>query len=310
MAEVEEVAPAEPAESKFDEATLAFFARHSYEAVASERFHTMTLPALEMQKEIETVKVLGLSDSEPKLEDEGAICLGKALSVIKPAQMTQIVCSRNDIGDAGAAALAAAACDVPNLKILSICHNKVGDAGMAAIAEKCKTASFTELVLSSNEIGDEGMKAFAKSIDDGASFTNLNKLYLDRNPIGDEGMIAFASVLHKLPDLEYLAMQRCKIGDKGLKALTDAINKVGALSNAEYLWIYEQNPVCSDEAIAALKFAVKGKVKSYVSWPPPIPGFGYDWGKWGPRGRPLEEIQKIEKDLLNPPKPKEKKKKK
>ena len=46
----------------------------------------------------------------------------------------------------------------------------------------------------------------------------------------------------------------------------------------------EQNPPCSAEAMAALKFAVKGKVKSYVEWPPPIPGFGYDWGKWGPEG--------------------------
>ena len=35
--------------------------------------------------------------------------------------------------------------------------------------------------------------------------------------------------------------------------------------------------------MAALKFAVKGKVKSYVECPPPIPGLGYDWGKWGGR---------------------------
>jgi len=42
-----------------------------------------------------------------------------------------------------------------------------------------------------------------------------------------------------------------------LNAFTVAINKMGALSNAEYLWMYEQDPPCSEEAIAALKFAVK-----------------------------------------------------
>ena len=34
----------------------------------------------------------------------------------------------------------------------------------------------------------------AAQVDDGASFTRLNKLYLDRNPIGDEGAEALASV--------------------------------------------------------------------------------------------------------------------
>jgi len=213
----------------------------------------------------------------------------------------QIVLTRNDIGDEGCGAVAAASNDAPNLETLSIMKNQIGDAGMAAIADKCKTASFTCLVLSANNIGDAGLVAFAKAVEEGA-FQQLNKLYLDRNPIGDEGMVALAAVLHKLPQLEYLALHGCKIGDRGLTAVTTAINKMGALSNAEYLWIQEQRPPCSEEAMEALKFAVKGKVKSYVSWPPPIPGFNYNWGKWGPEGRPLEEVQRIERELLNPPK--------
>ena len=50
-------------------------------------------------------------------------------------------------------------------------------------------------------------------------------------------IIHVRQVLHKLPDLEYLALQKCKIGDKGLNAITTANNKMGALSNSEYLWI-------------------------------------------------------------------------
>jgi len=303
----------EIAETKeFDEDTKAFFAKWSTEAHVSESFHTMEIAALDMQKEIETTPALCLPDCEPVLGDEGAVGLAKALSVIKPAQMVTITLTRNEIGAAGCAAMAAAANDLPALDILNMQYNQLGDAGMAAIAENCKTAPFTCLVLTGCQIGDEGLKAFAKSVDDDASFKKLNKLYLAHNPIGDEGAIALASVLHKLPDLEYLALQRCKIGDKGLNAFTTAINKSGALSNSEYFWIQEQNPPCSEEAIAALKFAVKGKVKSYVSWPPPIPGVGYDWGKWGPEGRPLEEKMRIEKELLCPPSqdPDNKKKKK
>jgi len=281
----------------------AFYEKWSFEAKISEHFHTMELPGLDMKKEIASAKVLCFADMEPMLGDEGAIGLSKALSTIKPDQVTDITLTRNEIGDEGCAALAAASNDVPNLDVLCMMKNSIGNAGMVAIAEKCKTAPFTCLVLSANNIGDDGLKAFAASVDDDASFKKLNKLYLDRNPIGDEGAIALASVLHKLPDLEYVALQKCKIGDKGLNAITAAINKLGALNNAEYFWIQEQDPPCSEEAIAALKFACKGKIKSYVSWPPPIPGFGYDWGKWGPAGRPLEEQQRIERELLNPPKP-------
>eukprot|EP00966_Prymnesium_polylepis_P208150 4821658-Prymnesium_polylepis.1 len=45
----------------------------------------------------------------------------------------------------------------------------------------------------------------------------------------------------------------------GLNAITAAINKLGALNNAEYFWIQEQDPPCSEEAIAALKFACKAR---------------------------------------------------
>jgi len=297
---------AEAPSREFDEEVKAFFAKHSYEEEVSEHFHTMEIPGLDMQEEIENASVLCLSDMP--LGDEGARGFGKALSAIKPENAKDIWLTRTGIGDEGCAAVAKGVLSCPNLVKLVMMQNEIGDAGMAAVATTCKTASFTELVLSANRIGDAGIEAFAKSVDEGDSFKNLRKLYLDRNPIGDAGAVALAGVLHKLPDLEYIALYKCNIGDKGLNAFTVAINKMGALSNAEYLWMYEQDPPCSEEAIAALKFAVKGKVKSYISWPPPTPGFGYDWGKWGPQGRPLEEVEAIERNLLNPPKKSDKKK--
>jgi len=289
-----------PADAKaYDADVLAFFEKYSYETEASEHFPTMEIGGLDVEEEISNAKALLFSDMG--MDDAAGVALGKALSAIKPEKLKTISLTRSPMGDVGGAGIAAGLSDVPNLEQVIMMKNDFSDGALEAIAEKCKTASITALVLSSNKIGDVGLKAFAASVADGASFQQLQKLYLDRNDITDVGAVALAEVLHLMPNLEFLALHKNKIGDKGLDAFSDAINKKGALCNSEYFWIQDQMLECGEEAIAKLKKACKGKVKSYVSWPPPIPGFGYDWGKWGPEGRPLEEIQKIERDLLNPP---------
>ena len=60
---------------QFDADVIDFFEKFSFEAETSEHFHTMEVPALEMQKEIETVKALVFSDME--LGDAGVTCLAK-----------------------------------------------------------------------------------------------------------------------------------------------------------------------------------------------------------------------------------------
>jgi len=285
--------------AEYEPDVLAFFEKYSYETSVSEHFPTMEVGGLDVEEEITKAKALLFADME--MDDDAGVAMGKAFSAMKPENLLVISVTRNPMGDVGAAGMAAGLSDIPNLQSVIMMKCDFSDGALTAIAEKCKTASFDSLVMSTNKIGDAGLKAFAASVADGNSFQNLKKLYLDRNLITDEGAIALAEVLHLLPNLEYLALQKNKIGAKGLNAFSDAINKRGALSNAEYFWIQDQNVDPGEEAVEKLKKACMGKIKSYVSWPPPIPGFGYNWGKWGPEGRPLEEIQQIERDLLNPP---------
>ena len=131
---------------QYDADVTAFFTKFSHESYVSEHFHTMEVQALDLQKEIETAKVLVLSDSG--LGEAGAIGLGKALAAIKPTELRSISLARNEIGDAGAASIATGVMAVPNLDILSMLMNNVGDAGFAALVETCRRATFTQLVLS------------------------------------------------------------------------------------------------------------------------------------------------------------------
>eukprot|EP00811_Abedinium_folium_P011477 NODE_20627_length_789_cov_6.936556.p2 GENE.NODE_20627_length_789_cov_6.936556~~NODE_20627_length_789_cov_6.936556.p2 ORF type:complete len:138 (-),score=24.77 NODE_20627_length_789_cov_6.936556:13-426(-) len=78
--------------------------------------------------------------------------------------LTSLFLSRNEIGDAGAQALAKALRSNNHLEYLSLSGNEIGDAGAQALAAMLhQNRTLKDLCLYSNEIGDAGTQALSKA---------------------------------------------------------------------------------------------------------------------------------------------------
>lgn len=99
-------------------------------------------------------------------------------------QLTTLLLWNNRVGDAGLAALARA--DLPRLTRLDLSRNGVGDAGVAALAGSSLVGRLQLLDLTGNQIGDRGALALAAS-----PWTKaLRWLDLTKNPIDAVGQQA------------------------------------------------------------------------------------------------------------------------
>ena len=106
---------------------------------------------------------------------------------------------------------------------LNLSENKIGDAGLAALADACAKgalAQVTILNLGLNQIGDAGLSALADACAKGA-LAKVTKLSLERNKIGAAGVTALASACAKgaLAQVTTLDVSCNEIGDAGLAAL-------------------------------------------------------------------------------------------
>ena len=98
--------------------------------------------------------------------------------------------SGNNIGDAGAAAIANAIAVNASLKSLELFGNQIGDAGAAAIANAIAVnASLKILALEGNKIGDAGAAAIANAIAVNASL-KLETFYVDDAILGNPQLVA------------------------------------------------------------------------------------------------------------------------
>jgi len=257
---------------------MNFFEKYSYDAFPSKHLKYLEIPAWDCRMSLEEDPLLHFSDRE--VTDDDAVALGRALELIKPVKLQRLYMTRCFIADNGCAALAKGVAACPNLEVFYMQQNKIGDGGLAAIAESCKQSALVEIVLTENRVTDKGVKALAKSIADGNSFPKLKYLYLDTNTgITDDGVVELAKVLHLLPELELVALQKCTIGDKGVLALAEAVR--GGCFNKErknnWVYVYEQKGSgFSDMAKAALRDACKGIAKAHVGWPPPQDDVDYE----------------------------------
>ena len=99
------------------------------------------------------------------------------------ASLTILGLNSNQIGNAGASALADALRVNTSLTELNLYNNQIGDAGATALADALKlNTSLTTLNLNSNQIGDDGASALADAL---KTNTNLTILSLYSNQIGD-----------------------------------------------------------------------------------------------------------------------------
>jgi len=259
-----------------DEECMSFFEKYSYDTFPSKHLKYLEIPAWDCRESLEEEPTMHLSDRD--VTDDDAVALGRCMSIIKPEQLLRLYVTRNHLTDKGAAALAQGCADCPNFELLYMQANKIGDGGLIEIAKCMKATPMWQLVLSENVVTDVGVKAFAQSVADGKSFLKMKTLYLDSNEgITDEGVCALAKVLHCMPELEVLALQKCKIGDKGVNALAEAISKGGVFRKGNDNWIYVfDNEEVGDDAKKALRTACKGLAKAHCGWPAPMDDVDFD----------------------------------
>jgi len=258
---------------------MSFFEKFSYDAFPSKHLKYLEIPAWDCRETLEEEPVLHMSDKD--MTDDDAVVLGRAMSIIKPPTLQRLYMTRNKLTGKGCAALAAGAADCPCFEVLYMQKNKIDDSGLIALSSSMKNSTMWQLVLTENLITDVGIKAFAKQVSDGKSFLKMKALYLDTNEgITDAGVIELAKVLHLMPELEILALQKCTIGDKGILALSEAVRK-GAFKAApgrnNWLYVFDQNgPGFDANSKATLRAACKDIAKAHVGWPPPRDDVEYD----------------------------------
>jgi Leucine-rich repeat (LRR) protein len=131
-----------------------------------------------------------------------------------PKSLLELWLYKNNIGDAGAQALAQ--CEkLSNLRYLSLYSNKITGAGASQLANSKILANLETLDLSFNRVGDEGAAALANS----PFLKKLKTLHLDANGVGYRGMRALAestslkslttlNFVNNLMDIEGLELMR------------------------------------------------------------------------------------------------------
>ena len=129
----------------------------------------------------------------------------------------------NNIGDAGATALAEALKVNTTLQTVNLQFNKIGDAGATALAEALKVNTALQTVnLEDNEIGDAGAVELAEAL---KVNTTVQTVHLGSNKIGDAGATALAEALKVNTTLQTVNLEDNRIGDAGAAAIFDALNK-------------------------------------------------------------------------------------
>lgn len=137
------------------------------------------------------------------------------------------LCGNPNVGDAGAAALAAAirgsSSDVTIFSTLDLSACGIGDAGAEALALALEShpGCIETLILSNNVISNSGASSVSRGIVD--SKTPIERLELDNNPgIGNVGATALADALGK-GCIRNLSLRSCEVKADGAKAFGECL---------------------------------------------------------------------------------------
>jgi len=257
-----------------DDSTKAVLEKYSWEEYPSKHNKNFEIGAFDLETSLATDEVMHITDQE--VSDADCSAFGNALTLMRPANLKHIYLSNNKIGDAGLTAIAEAAGTLPNFELLYVAKNKFGDAGVKAIVHHLAKSKLWQLVLTDNKVGDESLAVLADAVKtDSSAFGSLKWLFLDGTEIGDKGVTALAEALTVgLKAVTRLALQDTKLTNRGLKSLAEAISK-GALPKCEYLYV--QNNDFDAAGKQMLKAATKPRgIRTHFGWPPPLPGVEYD----------------------------------
>ena len=141
-------------------------------------------------------------------------------------RLEQLILSRNNISEAGAAALAHASADgaLPRLRILHLEDNHIGEGGVQALAAAVAggaLATLAELDLALNEVG-----------------------------AGAEALAAACASADALPQLKFFDLRDNRIDVAGMQALVMAIAG-GGLAALEKVYLESVRNPCSAEPVEA-----------------------------------------------------------
>jgi Leucine Rich repeat len=144
------------------------------------------------------------------------------------------LCGNPDIGDAGAAALAAAIRASQSKEtiftILDLSACNIGDAGAEALAVALESHPFCiqKLILSNNKISNSGASFLSRGI--AKSNAQLELLELDNNPaIGSSGATSLA-VTFGNGNIQYLSLRSCDVQADGAKAFGESLKTLATIN--------------------------------------------------------------------------------
>ena len=147
----------------------------------------------------------------------------------------------------------------PGVRVLILSGNKVGNAGVMALADAAAHGAFARverLYLDSVQLGDAGLAELAGALDAGA-LPQLTFLDLTRNQFGDVGMMALAGAVERgaLAQLTTLYLYNNKIGGVGFAALVKAFSST--CSPAKLTQLYADNNQIDEVGVTALSETVE-----------------------------------------------------
>ena len=179
-----------------------------------------------VQHQLTGIKTLMLNRCD--FGDEGVQALVTAL-LRHPPSCLKVLCLRyNNIGVAGAQALARLLASNHTLQRLSLSYNNIGDAGAEVLFQTVEcldrtTSNLTELALSSNNITARGAKKIGDAMVENITVRSLK---LDKNQLGDEGIELICEGLRSRHTLQItqLSLKQCSMGDRGAHAIAGWLN--------------------------------------------------------------------------------------
>lgn len=135
-------------------------------------------------------------------------------------ELVVLTLDRNNVGRAGALALAKSLPTCTKLKVIILNSTSLDDESVIALAPVLSCSPVLEAIeLTDNEIGPAGITALARGI---RHCTSLGSLYIGENPIGDEGAFALAEVIPFCTSMRYLDLQDAGLGQAAQKTLREA----------------------------------------------------------------------------------------
>ena len=159
------------------------------------------------RSDTDQTRVLKLGPSQTEkapIGDMGACALAAALQAMPaPLPFTQVHLHNSKLSAAGLCPIMQAlSCRCPELKVISVRNNPLGDAGILAVAEHFPP-SVRILFAGVSECGDEGMTALAAALPG----TQIRDLYCVAVPnVGKVGWAALGQAMHKCSELRWLKL--------------------------------------------------------------------------------------------------------